>query len=168
MKGLIEHLTGTEQVPQHTTGHPAKLIELMEKELQRRKSQPHAQVIDTLFVSNDHEGHIWWTGIDHPCPTRAHLVRTPSSKNDFDAFHQRIRKTLNPTVNYQAWTDDGEEDERIILAWMDEQHHYHAYIIYYMIATQQLIIECADGEVSNCICIPHYSQEWFDAQPNLP
>lgn len=165
---LIEHLTGTEQMVNDVTGNPTKLIELMEKELQRRKSQPHAQVIDTLFVSNDHEGHMWWKGIDHPCPTHAHLVRTPSSKKDFDALHQRIRKTLNPTVSYRAWTDDGEEDERIFLGWMDEQRHYHAYIIYYMIATQQVIIERADSEGSNSICIPHYSQEWFDERPLSP
>ena len=162
---LIDHLTGTERTIQPVNGHPAELVQLMEKEMLHLQSQTGAEVIDTLFVSKDDEGHIWWTGIDNHCPTRAHLVRTSSSEKDFAALHQRIRQSLDRSVNYQAWTDDDtDEDRRIFLGWTDEQQHYHAYIIYYIIATRQLIIEQADGEEPNSICIPHYKQEWFDKQ----
>ena len=153
---LIDHLIGTEQQKQRIAGHPTELIALMEKEMQQRQRQADAQVTDTLFVSNDHEGHVWWTGMDSRCPTRAHLVRTPSSEKDFDALHQRIRSTLDSLVTYNAWTDD--EDKRIFLSWTDEQQYLHAYIVYYIIATRQLVIERADGEEPKRICIPHYSE----------
>ncbi|MBQ9636383.1 MAG: hypothetical protein IJV36_00615 [Prevotella sp.] len=161
---LIDHLIGTAQHEQHIAGHPAELIALMEKEMQQRKRQAGAQVTDTLFVSNDHEGHLWWTGMDSRCPTRAHLVRTPSSETDFDALHQRIRSALDTLVTYNAWTDDDDE-QCIFLSWTDEQQHLHAYVVYYIIATHQLVIERADGEEPGNICIPHYCQEWFRFSP---
>ena len=160
---LIDHLTGAERTIHNATGHPTKLVQLMEKEISNLQSQAGAEVIDTLFLSNDHEGHIWWTGIDSRCPTRASLVRAPSSEKDFFSLHQRIRKSIDNIVNYQAWTDDDtDEDRRIFLSWTDEQQRLHAYIIYYMIATRQLIIERADGEQPTSICIPHYKQNWFE------
>ena len=158
---LIEHLTDAEQTSHNKTGHPTELVQLMENEIKKIQSQDSAQIIDTLFVSNDHEGHIWWNGIDQRCPTHAHLVRINSSEKEFDSLHQRIRNSLDSVVNYQAWIDDNEEDKRIFLGWTDEQQRYHAYIVYYMMTTQQLIIERADGEEPNSICIPHYRQEWF-------
>ncbi len=160
---LIDHLTGAERTIHNATGHPTKLVQLMEKEISNLQSQAGAEVIDTLFLSNDHEGHIWWTGIDSRCPTRASLVRAPSSEKDFASLHQRIRKSIDNIVNYQAWTDDDtDEDRRIFLSWTDEQQRLHAYIIYYMIATHHLIIERADGEEPGSICIPHYKQKWFE------
>lgn len=159
---LIDHLMGTEQPSASLVGTPDKLIALMEKELSRRQSLPDAQVIDTLFVSNDREGHIWWQNMNHRCPTRTHIVRTSSSEKDFDGLHQRIRQAIVPMVHYQAWTDKVGDDRCIILNWQDERGCYHAYIIYYIIATRQLIVERADGEAPNSICIPHYHQEWFE------
>ncbi len=160
---LIDHLTGAERTIHNATGHPTKLVQLMEKEISNLQSQAGAEVIDTLFLSNDHEGHIWWTGIDSRCPTRASLVRAPSSEKDFASLHQRIRKSIDNIVNYQAWTDDDtDEDRRIFLSWTDEQQRLHAYIIYYMIATHHLVIERADGEEPGSICIPHYKQKWFE------
>jgi hypothetical protein len=160
---LIDHLTGAERTIHNVTGHPTKLVQLMEKEISNLQSQAGAEVIDTLFLSNDHEGHIWWTGIDSRCPTRASLVRAPSSEKDFASLHQRIRKSIDNIVNYQAWTDDDtDEDRRIILLWTDGHGQLHAYIIYYMIATHHLIIERADGEEPGSICIPHYKQKWFE------
>jgi hypothetical protein len=160
---LIDHLTGAERTIHNATGHPTKLVQLMEKEISNLQSQAGAEVIDTLFLSNDHEGHIWWTGIDSRCPTRASLVRAPSSEKDFFSLHQRIRKSIDNIVNYQAWTDDDtDEERRIILLWTDGYGQLHAYIIYYMIATRQLIIERADGEEPGSICIPHYKQKWFE------
>lgn len=160
---LIDHLTGAERTIHNATGHPTKLVQLMEKEISNLQSQAGAEVIDTLFLSNDHEGHIWWTGIDSRCPTRASLVRAPSSEKDFASLHQRIRKSIDNIVNYQAWTDDDtDEDRRIILLWTDGHGQLHAYIIYYMIATHHLIIERADGEEPGSICIPHYKQKWFE------
>lgn len=160
---LIDHLTGAERTIHNATGHPTKLVQLMEKEISNLQSQAGAEVIDTLFLSNDHEGHIWWTGIDSRCPTRASLVRAPSSEKDFASLHQRIRKSIDNIVNYQAWTDDDtDEDRRIILLWTDGHGQLHAYIIYYMIATHNLIIERADGEEPGSICIPHYKQKWFE------
>jgi hypothetical protein len=160
---LIDHLTGAERTIHNVTGHPTKLVQLMEKEISNLQSQASAEIIDTLFLSNDHEGHIWWTGIDSRCPTRASLVRAPSSEKDFASLHQRIRKSIDNIVNYQAWTDDDtDEERRIILLWTDGYGQLHAYIIYYIIATRQLIIERADGEEPGSICIPHYKQKWFE------
>ena len=160
---LIDHLTGAEQTVHFATGHPTKLVQLMEKEISNLRSQAGAEVIDTLFLSNDHEGHIWWTGIDSRCPTRACIVRAPSSEKEFASLHQRIRKSIDNIVNYQAWTDDDtDEDRRIFLSWTDEKQQLHAYVIYYMIATHHLVIERADGEESGSICIPHYKQKWFE------
>ena len=130
-------------------------------ELQRLQSHSGAQVLDTFFVSNDHEGHIWWVNIDGSCPTRARLVRASSSEQDFDALHQRIRKSLDDVVYYQAWTDDGDDDKRIFIGWTDERQLRHAYIVYYFTSTRQLVIERADGEEPFSICIPHYRYDWF-------
>ena len=163
---LIDHLTGKEQTARYQTGHPAKLAGLMEKEILNLKSQADAEVIDTLFLSGDHEGHIWWMGIDSRCPTRARLVRASSSEKYFASLHQRIRKSIDDIVSYQAWTDDDtDEDRRIFLSWTDGEERLHAYVVYYMIATRQLIIERADGEEPASICIPHYKQEWFGVTP---
>ena len=130
-------------------------------ELQRLQSHSEAQVLDTFFVSNDHEGHIWWVNIDGSCPTRARLVRASSSEQDFDALHQRIRKSLDDVVYYQPWTDDGDDDKRIFIGWTDERQLRHAYIVYYFTSTRQLVIERADGEEPFSICIPHYRYDWF-------
>lgn len=158
---LIKHMNGGEQQIPDKTGNPERLVTLMETELQRLQSHSEAQVLDTFFVSNDHEGHIWWVNIDGSCPTRARLVRASSSEQDFDALHQRIRKSLDDVVYYQAWTDDGDEDKRIFIGWTDERQLRHAYIVYYFTSTRQLVIERADGEEPFSICIPHYRHDWF-------
>lgn len=158
---LIEHMNGGElQIPDKK-GHPERLVTLMETEMRKRQSLAGAQVLDTVFVSNDHEGHIWWVNIDGSCPTRARLVRTSSSEQDFDALHQRIRESLDDVAYYQAWTDDGDDDKRIFIGWTDECQLRHAYIVYYFTATRQLVIERADGEEPFSICIPHYRYDWF-------
>lgn len=64
-------------------------------------------------------------------------------------------------MSYKAWVEAGDDDRRIFLNWTDERGYYHAYVVYYIIATRQLIIERADGEEPGDICIPHYRQEWF-------
>ena len=158
---LIEHLNGGEQQIPDKTGNPERLVTLMETELQRLQLHSGAQLLDTFFVSNDHEGHVWWVNIDGSCPTRARLVRASSSEQDFDALHQRIRKSLDDVVYYQPWTDDGDDDKRIFIGWTDERQLRHAYIVYYFTSTRQLIIERADGEEPFSICIPHYRHDWF-------
>ena len=158
---LIDHLTGDEQPRSYFTGTPAKLIALMEKEMESRQSLPGAETLDTLFVSNDHEGHIWWQSPNHRCPTRARLVRTPSSEEEFANLRQRILQSIDPSLSYKVWDEAGDDDRRIFLNWTDERGYHHAYIVYYIIATHQLIIERADGKEPNNICIPHYRHEWF-------
>ena len=159
--GRRTHQTGTCRAATVYVDPPYMSLMVVAHKESVQQLRSGAQLLDTFFVSNDHEGHVWWVNIDGSCPTRARLVRASSSEQDFDALHQRIRKSLDDVVYYQAWTDDGDDDKRIFIGWTDERQLRHAYIVYYFTSTRQLVIERADGEEPFSICIPHYRYDWF-------
>lgn len=124
--------------------------------------RPDAQAIDTLFKSNDFEGHAWWVNIDAPCPTKATVIRTRCTQEDYTALCRQLEAIAADPDLITSNQDD--VPRFFMLRWCDSQQRYHA-IVFYLYADGQLAAIRADGEHPESICIPHYNPEWFDLNP---
>lgn len=159
VKELIEHLQGKET---RTSGFPIASaifeahMDTFMKELLQRKG---TQVIDTLFVSSDKEGHSLWNGLDDRCPTSAKVVRTSYPAKDFVVLRAQVLSIYKDNATFSELND--EECQFFILSWRDEAYRFHAAVFYYYPDGRLTVIR-ADGEQPRQICIPHYSHEWFD------
>ncbi|MBQ6964421.1 MAG: hypothetical protein IJP82_01865 [Bacteroidaceae bacterium] len=159
VKELIEHSQGKET---RTPGFPIASatfeghMDTFMKELLQRKG---TQVIDTLFVSSDKEGHSLWNGLDDRCPTSAKVVRTPYPAKDFVDLRAQVLSIYKDNAMFSELND--EECQFFILSWRDETYRFHAAVFYYY-PDGRLSVVRADGEQPRQICIPHYSHEWFD------
>jgi len=150
---LIDHLRGKAKPAQQTNDISPELNQELTTLMQTMRHRSDAQVIDTLFVSNDHEGHEWWMGLNGPCPTKAQIVRTRCSQEEYQALSTR----LLALSNVESGNDERLSPNRTVLRWMDGKGCYHAFYLYYYIQQQLLLLERADGLEPNSICIPRSS-----------
>lgn len=161
---IVDHLIGDETHPHELWNNPPdEYIDLMEKEMIKQTQKVNTIVVDTLFVSNDDDGHVWWSSLNKRCPTRATMVISPSIPSEFDALYKLSFSLLNGSPNFKAWVSDDEDDYKMLLfMWTDKTGHHHAYIVCYDLVYQQMFIERCDGEEPGDICIPHYNHKWFE------
>lgn len=152
-RALIDHLRGKAKPAQQTNDISPELNRKLTALMQTMRRRRDAQALDTLFVSNDHEGHEWWIGLNGPCPTKAQIVRTRCSREEYQALSAR----LLAASNVESGNDEHFSPNRTVLRWMDGKRRYHAFYLYYYIRQQLLVLERADGLEPNSICIPRSS-----------
>lgn len=150
---LIDHLRGQAKHAQPMNDISPELNQELRTLMETMRGRSDAQVVDTLFVSNDHEGHEWWIGLNGPCPTKAQIVRTRCPREEYQALSARLL-TLS---NVESGSDEKLSPNRTVLRWMDGKGCYHAFYLYYFIHQQLLVLERADGLEPYSICIPHSS-----------
>ena len=150
---LIDHLRGKAKPAQQTNDISPELNQELTTLMETMRCRSDAQAVDTLFVSNDQEGHEWWMGLNERCPTKAQIVRTRCSREEYQAMSARF-SALN---NVESSSDEHFSPNRTILRWMDGKGCYHAFYLYYYIQQQLLLLERADGLEPNSICVPNSS-----------
>ena len=150
---LIDHLRGKAKPALPMKDISPELNQELRTLIGTMRGRSDAIVVDTLFVSNDHEGHEWWMGLNGTCPTKAQIVRTRCSREEYQALSAR----LSALSNVESSSDEHFSPNRTILRWMDGKGCYHAFYLYYYIQQQLLILERADGLEPNSFCVPHSS-----------
>lgn len=164
LSDIIDHLLGEETPSPEIWRQPPKdYIDMMEGEITKQTQKVNAIVVDTLFVSNDDDGHVWWSSLNKRCPTRATMVISPSTPSEFEALYRHSYSLLNGSPKFKAWVSDDEDDYKMLLfMWTDDNGYHHAYIVCYDLVYRQMFVERCDGEEPGDICIPHYNHKWFE------
>lgn len=152
-RGLIDHLRRKAKPVQQTNDISPELNQELTTLMDTMRYRRDAQAVDTLFVSNDHEGHEWWLGLNGPCPTKAQIVRTRCSREEYLSLSAR----LQALSNVESGNDEHFSPNRTILRWMDGKGCYHAFYLYYFIHQKLLLLERVDGLDPHSICVPNSS-----------
>lgn len=152
-RGLIDHLRRKAKPVQQTNDISPELNQELTTLMDTMRYRRDAQAVDTLFVSNDHEGHEWWLGLNGPCPTKAQIVRTRCSREEYLSLSAR----LQALSNVESSNDEHFSPNRTILRWMDGKGCYHAFYLYYFIHQKLLLLERVDGLDPHSICVPNSS-----------
>lgn len=152
-RGLIDHLRRKAKPVQQTNDISPELNQELTTLMDTMRYRRDAQAVDTLFVSNDHEGHEWWLGLNGPCPTKARIVRTRCSREEYLSLSAR----LQALSNVESGNDEHFSPNRTILRWMDGKGRYHAFYLYYFIHQKLLLLERVDGLDPHSICVPNSS-----------
>lgn len=152
-RGLIDHLRRKAKPVQQTNDISPELNQELTTLMDTMRYRRDAQAVDTLFVSNDHEGHEWWLGLNGPCPTKAQIVRTRCSREEYLSLSAR----LQALSNVESCNDEHFSPNRTILRWMDGKGCYHAFYLYYFIHQKLLLLERVDGLDPHSICVPNSS-----------
>ena len=152
-RGLIDHLRRKAKPIQQTNDISPELNQELTTLMDTMRYRRDAQAVDTLFVSNDHEGHEWWLGLNGPCPTKAQIVRTRCSREEYLSLSAR----LQALSNVESGNDEHFSPNRTILRWMDGKGCYHAFYLYYFIHQKLLLLERVDGLDPHSICVPNSS-----------
>ena len=152
-RGLIDHLRRKAKPVQQTNDISPELNQELTTLMDTMRYRRDAQAVDTLFVSNDHEGHEWWLGLNGPCPTKAQIVRTHCSREEYLSLSAR----LQALSNVESGNDEHFSPNRTILRWMDGKGCYHAFYLYYFIHQKLLLLERVDGLDPHSICVPNSS-----------
>ena len=152
-RGLIDHLRRKAKPVQQTNDISPELNQKLTTLMDTMRYRRDAQAVDTLFVSNDHEGHEWWLGLNGPCPTKAQIVRTRCSREEYLSLSAR----LQALSNVESGNDEHFSPNRTILRWMDGKGCYHAFYLYYFIHQKLLLLERVDGLDPHSICVPNSS-----------
>ena len=148
-RGLIDHLRRKAKPVQQTNDISPELNQELTTLMDTMRYRRDAQAVDTLFVSNDHEGHEWWLGLNGPCPTKAQIVRTRCSREEYLSLSAR----LQALSNVESGNDEHFSPNRTILRWMDGKGCYHAFYLYYFIHQKLLLLERVDGLDPHSICV---------------
>jgi hypothetical protein len=155
---IISGILGQHEKPKEQQHVNEKFERLLLDELAQLKKREDARNVDTLFVSNDHEGHFWWNNMNQRCPTRATVVRTAYTQKELESLRQRLLKAEKGNISVR---DEGDEASHFMMfSWQDSQQLYHSRIII-RFAEGYLVMIRADGEDPNSICIPKYKENWF-------
>ena len=152
-RGLIDHLRRKAKPVQQANDISPELNQELTTLMDTMRYRRDAQAVDTLFVSNDHEGHEWWLGLNGPCPTKAQIVRTRCSREEYLSLSAR----LQALSNVESGNDEHFSPNRTILRWMDGKGCYHAFYLYYFIHQKLLLLERVDGLDPHSICVPNSS-----------
>ena len=152
-RGLIDHLRRKAKPVQQTNDISPELNQELTTLMDTMRYRRDAQAVDTLFVSNDHEGHEWWLGLNGTCPTKAQIVRTRCSREEYLSLSAR----LQALSNVESGNDEHFSPNRTILRWMDGKGCYHAFYLYYFIHQKLLLLERVDGLDPHSICVPNSS-----------
>ena len=163
-KELIDNLRGKAQPATQRMKDisPEFEHELVSLQSSMRQNRSDAQVIDTLFVSNDQEGHVWWMGLDGRCPTTAQLVLVQSSLDEY----QNLSSRLMALSKVESGSNKTSQSYQTVFRWMDKNDHLHIFLLYYYFNEQKLLLARADGLDPYCICVPHPQLSLFSNNNN--
>lgn len=159
---LIDHLRGKAKPALPMNDISPELNQELTSLMNAMHGRSNAQVVDTLFVSNDHEGHVWWMGMNGRCPTTAQLVLVQSSLDEYQDWSSR----LLALSKVESGSNQTSQSYQTVFRWMDKNDHRHIFLLYYYFNERKLLLARAEGLNPYDICVPHPRLSLFSDNNN--